>query len=81
MPEARLVDRHEEALALLKSLDTIKDAQIQEGAILASYQGEPGVHYSVLEALSKAGYKVQSYSEQEIDLEDVFMRVTRGAVS
>lgn len=75
-----LVDRHEEALALLKGLQSIKDAQIQENTILAAYQGEPGEHYSVLEALSKGGFKVQSFSEQEMDLEDVFMQVTRGAV-
>ena len=76
-----LVDRHEEALAMLKGLDSIKDAQIQEGNILASYCGEMGEQHSVLQALSTAGYKVKSFSEAEVDLEDVFMRVTRGAVS
>jgi ABC-2 type transport system ATP-binding protein len=75
-----LVDRQEEALAFLQGLDVISEATPENGAIIASYSGEPGEHYSVLEALSSSGYKVKSFSEAEVDLEDVFMRVTRGAV-
>lgn len=76
-----LVDRQEEALALLKSLETIKDAQIQETTILAAYIGVVGEQHSVLEALTSNGYKVKSFSEDVVNLEDVFMTVTRGAVS
>ena len=76
-----LVDRHEEALALIKSLDSIKDAQLQGSTILAAYCGAPGEEHAVLDALSRNGFKVQSFAEAEVDLEDVFMRVTRGVVS
>jgi len=75
-----LVDRQEEALAFLQGLETISEAKPENGSILASYCGEPGEHHSVLQALSANGYKVKSFSEAEVDLEDVFMRVTRGAV-
>ena len=34
-----------------------------------------------LQALLLAGIKVQSFSEQQTDLEDIFMRVTKGVVS
>ena len=75
-----LVDRQEEALAFLQGLEIISDATPENGAIVASYSGEPGEHHSVLEALATNGFKVRSFSEAEVDLEDVFMRVTRGAV-
>ncbi len=81
MLRIHIVDREEEAVALLKSLDSIKDAQVQDNGILASYQGEPGEQHSVLAALTSAGFHVKSFSEDQVDLEDVFMRVTRGAVS
>ena len=76
-----LVDRLEEALELIKTLDSIKDAQIQDNTILAAYCGVSGEQHAVLEALSRGGFKVQSFNEAEVDLEDVFMRVTRGVVS
>jgi ABC-2 type transport system ATP-binding protein len=76
-----LVDRQDEALELIKSLDSIKDAQIQGDTILAAYCGAAGEQHAVLQAISQAGFKVQSFSEAEVDLEDVFMRVTRGVVS
>ncbi|MCX6344338.1 MAG: ABC transporter ATP-binding protein [Armatimonadetes bacterium] len=76
-----LLDRQEEALALLNGMDTISDTKIEDGTIAATYIGEPGEHYSILEQLSKNGFKVTSFSEAQVDLEDVFMKVTRGAVS
>jgi len=75
-----LVDRQEEALAFLQGLDTISEAKPENGSIIASYCGEPGEHHSILPALAANGFKVRSFSEAEVDLEDVFMRVTRGAV-
>jgi ABC-2 type transport system ATP-binding protein len=77
----KVVDRQEEALAFLEGLETIRDAKPENGTIVVAYCGEPGQHYSVLEALAKNGFKVESFTEVEVDLEDVFMRVTRGAVS
>ena len=75
-----LVDRHEEALVFLRALELISEATPDNGTIIASFSGELGEHHSVLEALATNGYKVRSFSEAEVDLEDVFMRVTRGAV-
>ncbi len=76
-----LVDRQEEALEVIKSLESIKDAQIQGDTILAAYIGAPGEEHAVLQALGERGFKVRSFAEAEVDLEDVFMRVTRGVVS
>jgi hypothetical protein len=44
------------------------------------YTGNPAEVHQLLRDLLVAGLKVQSFSEQETDLEDIFMKVTRGAV-
>jgi ABC-2 type transport system ATP-binding protein len=77
-----VVDRHQEALGCLAGLDMISDAKLEDDAcILATYVGEAGEQYAVLEALTSKGFKVRSFDEADLDLEDVFMKVTRGAVS
>ncbi len=50
------------------------------GALKIDYIGDPGEIHQLLRDLLVAGFKVQSFSEQETDLEDIFMKVTRGAV-
>lgn len=77
----RVVDRVQEALGCLAKIPSIVDAKLNEGLISATWNGEPGDVYVVLETLVKNGYKVFSFSEEDIDLEDVFLKVTRGAVS
>ncbi len=47
----------------------------------AKYVGDPELDYVVLTALATSGFKVRSFSEEELDLEDIFMKVTRGAVA
>ncbi len=76
-----LVDRLEEAMAFLESLGTVTDVHPENGHISAKYVGEPGEEHSILTALTSNGFKVSSFSEAELDLEDVFMKVTRGAVA
>lgn len=77
----RVVDRIQEALGCLAGIPAISDARLSEGLISATWNGEPGDVYVVLETLVKGGFKVFSFSEEDIDLEDVFLKVTRGAVS
>ncbi len=78
----QVVDRRQEALGCLAGLSVISDAKLEDdGYILATYVGEPGEQYAVLEALTVQGFKVHSFDEADLDLEDVFLKVTRGAVS
>ena len=79
--EIGLVDRYEEALTMLASLDSVGEVKVEDGSIRAAYMGEPGEHYMVLTALATNGFKVQSFTESELDLEDIFLKVTRGAVA
>ncbi len=77
----RVADRQDEARDFLAHLDVVSDARAENGSIIAIYTGTPGEHYTVVDALSKNGFKIQSFDETEVDLEDVFLKVTRGAVS
>ncbi|MDO8684153.1 MAG: DUF4162 domain-containing protein, partial [Armatimonadota bacterium] len=76
-----IVERREEAVAFLETLDGVAEPQMDDGQISVKYVGEPDQSYKVLEALSANGFKVRSFSEADVDLEDIFLRVTRGAVA
>jgi ABC-2 type transport system ATP-binding protein len=53
-----------------------------KGSVLqVSYIGEPDEEYHVLTALVEAGIKVRAFYTPETDLEDVFLRVTKGQVA
>jgi hypothetical protein len=45
------------------------------------YTGDPDRTYEVLGALVAQGIRVRSFTEEHTDLEDIFMKVTRGVVS
>lgn len=51
------------------------------GVIQIGYVGEPDEEYRVLNVLVNAGIKVRSFHTPETDLEDVFLRVTKGQVA
>lgn len=76
-----LVDRYDECIEFLNTLESVSEARIKGGTIQVNYIGEPGEQYSLLESLTKQGYKVTFFNEAELDLEDIFLKVTRGAVS
>ncbi len=51
------------------------------GVIQIGYVGEVDEEYEVLSALVRAGIKVRAFYTPETDLEDVFLRVTKGQVA
>lgn len=77
----KVVEREEEAEAMLQEMKVLSAVKHSDGVISATYTGEPGEHYKVLEALVRGGFKVLSFNEAEVDLEDIFLKVTRGAVA
>jgi len=79
--EVSLVDRQEEASALLGSLPGVKAVRPEDGMLKVQYAGDPDRKHEILTALVAAGFKVQSFAEAELDLEDVFMKVTQGVVA
>jgi ABC-2 type transport system ATP-binding protein len=74
------------AIALLEAREDVRNAKAVDaingggGSLKLEYTGDPGEIHQLLRDLLVAGFKVQSFSEQETDLEDIFMKVTRGAV-
>jgi ABC-2 type transport system ATP-binding protein len=76
-----LVDRQDEALAFLRTFDMVTDPAAVDGAISVKYIGQSDESYRVLEALTAQGFRVRSFNEADVDLEDIFLRVTRGAVA
>ena len=51
------------------------------GTIQIGYIGEIDEEYQVLQALVQSGIKVRSFHTPDTDLEDVFLRVTKGQVA
>jgi ABC-2 type transport system ATP-binding protein len=79
--ELKVAGEMEPAIALLTARRDVRSARLQGDSIKVEYTGEPDEVHSLLQALLAAGIRVQSFSEQQTDLEDIFMRVTRGVVS
>ncbi len=74
-------DRLDEASAFLSRCPGVLRAEVARDRLEAVYQGPPGEHHRVLAALVHAGFHVQSFSEEEANLETLYMRLTRGVVS
>jgi len=81
MLEIRLVDRWEEAAAFLAGLPNVFDPEPKNGVIVARYASDQDDVHEVLTALVTNGFRVNSFRESDIDLEDVFMKVTEGIVA
>jgi ABC-2 type transport system ATP-binding protein len=79
--EIRFADRAEDAMALLRDREDVKDLSRDDGFVKVQYIGNPLEQHELLTALVSSGFKIQSFSEANVDLEDVFMKVTRGAVA
>ncbi|MGD9494904.1 MAG: ABC transporter ATP-binding protein [Armatimonadota bacterium] len=74
----QVVERCAEACGLLQSLPAIAQAVERDGRIEAIYQGAEGLEHEVLAALVAAGFQVRGFQEEEIDLETIYVRSTRG---
>jgi len=77
----RTTNRLQEACDFLAGRPEIGSAEIVEDAIEALYQGEPDLQHRLLSALVEAGFQVESFAEQETNLETLYMQLTKGAVS
>ncbi len=77
----KLRNRFEEAREFLLRRPDISEVEIGDGALDAFYRGEPDQEHQLLAALVREGFEVSSFSEQDTDLESLYMRLTRGVVS
>jgi ABC-type multidrug transport system ATPase subunit len=59
----------------------VRNCRIVDQDLKVDYVGEPGHQHEVLTAVVQQGVRVRAFSEEQTDLEDIFMKVTRGVVS
>ena len=81
-----LTGRAEEAMALLRDAPGILDVQIARQAprrfeLEAGFDGDDAMQTAILTRLIQGGLPVVGFDEVKVELEDVFMQVTRGIVS
>ena len=68
---------------IVEPMPQVANARVveQENTLLVEYVGERDQMGDVLQRLVGEGISVTSFSEEEADLEDIFMKMTRGIVS
>ena len=81
-----LTGRAEEAMALLHDAPGILDVQLARQAprrfeLEAGFDGDDAMQTAILTRLIQGGLPVVGFDEVKVELEDVFMQVTRGIVS
>jgi ABC-2 type transport system ATP-binding protein len=80
--EIRVLDGgSNKACEAMAGLPCIKDVSELDGLLRAQFVGTLEEQSAVLAALIGAGVKVTYFAEEATDLEDIFMKVTKGIVS
>lgn len=80
--EIKVTDRDREARDLLLAQNNVKDCVIVEPCFLkVSFTGETADIPELMDYLLDNGIRILGFSEEESDLEDLFMRVTKGIVT
>ena len=81
-----LTHRAEEAMALLRSVPNVLNVQLVDKGqrrleLDADFDGDDATQTEILTQLIQAGLPVVGFEEAKVELEDVFMQVTKGIVS
>jgi len=79
--EITLVDDCEKAVALLSQLPNIKGLKQTDKTVRVEFSTDEVDNSAILQMLIQNGLRVASFTESQVDLEDIFMKVTRGIVS
>jgi ABC-2 type transport system ATP-binding protein len=74
----RVSTEQAQAIDLLKARKEIAEVIVTDGEIKVTLAGEDIEHSIVADILVRGGAKLTELREDEIGLEEVFMRVTRG---
>ncbi|MCC6483697.1 MAG: ABC transporter ATP-binding protein [Armatimonadetes bacterium] len=76
----RVLERQEEALAEIAEMPGVASAAAQDGRLIVTYTGPQDSEHEIVKRLVQAGFRVLSFSPAEMNLEDAFMRLTKGIV-
>ena len=75
-----VVGDKEEALVILKPLASVRQVDIANGAIEATYEGDDSTAAEILQALTAGGIKISAFNQVDGGLEEAFMRATSEEV-
>ncbi len=78
--EILVKERQDEAVVFLTELEAITMAEARNTHILVNYGGTAGDEHEIVSQLVNGGFQVLEFTPTKVDLEDVFMKVTRGIV-
>ncbi len=77
----RILTSAEDAVHLLRDQAHVVDVESGAGTVQVHFEGDAEAQAELLRGLILAGHKVVGFREEEADLEDVFLRLTTGAVN
>ncbi len=77
----KVAEDPERARQVLEPVPYVSEIKTVENTLLVQYTGDRTEMSELLRRLVSAGISVQSFAEEEADLEDIFMRMTKGIVS
>jgi ABC-2 type transport system ATP-binding protein len=69
------------ALNLLSEMPQVSEVKNVDGVLHVGYVGDANGEWELLDKLVGSGIRVLSFGAQATDLEDIFLRVTKGIVS
>ncbi len=78
--EIRLLDKLEEATALLADAPGVRAVRPVDSHLAVDFTGSPEDQAGLNTLLISHGHRVLGFTEQAMDLEDIFMKVTKGLV-
>ena len=78
--EIRLLDKQDEAGALLSEAAGVRAVRSVNSHLAVDFTGSPEEQADLNTLLTSHGLRVVGFTEQAMDLEDIFMKVTKGLV-
>jgi len=78
--EILVKERQDEAVTFLSELEAVTMAETENAHIIVNYGGTAGDEHEIVSQLVHGGFQVLEFTPTKVDLEDVFMKVTRGIV-
>lgn len=78
--EVRVVSEDSTAVDFILANPQVKDVAVNDGVIRVEFEGDVEAQAQLLEDLIKRGHRVSDFHETHANLEDVFLKLTTGAV-
>ena len=78
--EIKIMGDEDRAVSLLESAEGVLAARLVNDHFQVDFSGDLEAQADLNKMLVQSGLRVLSFSEQETDLEDIFMKVTKGLV-